>query len=249
MTATIHTDKGHEMSPRRAAVVAGLGYLLTPTWFAEFYVYPHLVIPGKIEQTAQNILAHQGLFSAGILCYLFSYVCDVVVAWALYYLLKPVSAPLSRLAAWFQLVYSAVGLTATLNLVTVLRLLRTPADAALFGPGPLLAQVRVLLMTFGSIWGLSLILFAAHLMLVGYLIYRSGYIPKWVGISAFVAGIGYVVQNLNAYLFPEPDLGYVAVALLGELVLAFWLLIRGWKIRQATVPSSVESPHASSPQA
>ena len=215
--------------------------LASPTPFAEFYVYPHLVIPGHIEQTAQNILAHQGLFSAGILAYLFSFICDVVIAWALYYLLKPVSAP-TLLAAWFQLVYTAAGLCACLNLVTVLRLLRTPADAALFGAGPLFAQVRVLLMTFGSIWGLSLVFFAIHLMLAGYLIYRSGYIPKWVGIAMFIAGVGYVVQNLNAYLFPDPDLGYVAVALVGELVFMLWLLILGWKIEEPIMRPSVGQP-------
>ncbi len=235
MTSTAQLDRRQDLSPRRAALVAGLGYLLTPTPFAEFYVYPHLVIPGHIDLTAQNILAHQGLFAAGILAYVFSFVFDVVIAWALYYLLKPVSASLSRLAAWFQLVYTAAGLCACLNLVTVLRLLRTPEDAALFGSATALhAQVRVLLMTFGSVWGLSYVFFAIHLGLVGYLIYRSGYIPKWVGILLAVAGVGYVVQNLNAYLFPEPDLGYVAITLVGEFVFMLWLLIRGWKIKEPT---------------
>jgi len=233
MTSTTKTDCGQEISLPRAALVAGLGYLLTPTPFAEFYVYPHLVISGKIEQTAQNILAHQSLFAAGIVCYLSSFVCDVVIAWALYYLLKPVSASLSLLAARFQLVYAAVGLSASLNLVTVLRLLDTPEDAALFGAGPLHAQIQLLLASFRSTWGLSLIFFAIHLMLVGYLIYKSGYIPKLIGILLVVAGVGYVVLNLNTYLFPEPDLGYVAIALLGELVFMFWLLLRGWKIKQS----------------
>ncbi len=226
------------MRPRTAALAAGLCYLLTPTPFAEFYVYPHLVIPGKIEQTAQNILAHQSLFAAGILAYLLSFVFDVIIAWALYYLLKPVSASLSLLAAWFQLVYTAVGLSASLNLVPVLRLLHTPEDAALFGAGPLHAQIRLLLMSFRSNWGLSLVFFGIHLMLVGYLIYRSGYIPKLVGILLAIAGVGYVVQNVNAYLFPEPDLGYVGIALVGELVFMLWLLIRGWKIKESAASPS-----------
>ena len=105
---------------------------------------------------------------------------------------------------------------------------------------PLLAQVRVLLMTFGSIWGLSAVLFAIHLMLAGYLIYRSGYIPKWVGILLAIAGLGYVVQNLNAYLFPEPDLRYVDVALAGEFVFMLWLLVRGWKIQDPAMPASAD---------
>ena len=104
----------------------------------------------------------------------------------------------------------------------------------------MLAQVRVLLMTFGSIWGLSAVLFAIHLMLAGWLIYRSGYIPKWVGILLAVAGLGYVVQNLNAYLFPEPDLGYVAVALAGEFVFMLWLLVRGLKIKEPAMPASAD---------
>src|SRR5262249_32261053 len=145
------------------------------------------------------------------------------------------SVSLSLLAAWFQLVYTAVGLYASLNLVTVLRLLNTPEDAAMFGAGPLHAQVRLLLASFRSTWGLSLVFFAVHLMLVGYLVYKSGYIPKLIGVLLVIAGVGYVVQNLNAYLFPKPDLGYVAIALLGELVFMFWLLIRGWKIKEPAV--------------
>lgn len=243
MISTMTNDRQQDIGPRWAALIAGLGYLLNPAPFAEFYVYPHLVVPGHIDQTTQNILAHQNLFAAGILAYLFSFVGDVVIAWALYYLLKPVSAPLSLLAAWFQLVYTAAGLCGSLALVTILRLLRTPEDAALFGTGPLQAQVRLLLIAFRSTWGLSLVFFAIHLMLAGYLIYRSGYIPKLVGALLFVAGIGYVVQNLNAYLFPEPDLGYAAIALLGELVFMFWLLIRGWKIAQPAVLSSDPLSH------
>lgn len=238
MTSTTKADPGQRISLRGAALVAGLGYLLTPTPFAEFYAYPHLVISGNIEQTTQNILAHQGLFLAAILCYLFSYVCDVVIAWALYYLLRPVSASLSLLAAWFQLVYTAVALPASLKLVTVLRLLSTPADAALFGPGPLHAQVRLLFVSFRSAWGMSFILFAIHLLLVGYLVYRSGYIPKWVGILLMIAGLGYAVQNLGPYLFPDANFDYVGIALLGELVFMFWLLIRGWKIKEPGVETS-----------
>jgi hypothetical protein len=225
-------------SLRQAALVAGFGYLLTPTPFAEFYVYPHLVIPGNMQLTVQNILAHHGLFAAGFLAYLLSFLMDIVIAWGLYHLLKPVSASLSLLAAWFQLVYTAVGLTASLNLVTALRLISGSDGTALFEPGPMQAQVYVLLMSFRTTWGLSLIFFGAHLMLVGYLIFRSSYIPKPVGILLAVSGVGYVVLNLNINLFPEYDLGYVGIALLGELVFVFWLLIRGWKIRITAVLAS-----------
>jgi hypothetical protein len=239
MISTIKTDARQGLGLRQAALIAGLGYLFTPTPFAEFYVYPHLVVSGRMDQTSQNILAHQNLFAVGILCYLFSYVLDVMIAWALYYLLKPVSNSLSLLAASFQLVYAAVGLSASLNLVTVLRVLSTPENATLFGAGTVQAEVQLLLTSFRATWGMSLILFGVHLMLVGYLVYRSSYIPKLIGILLVIAGLGYVVQNLNAYLFPEPDLSYIGIALIGELVFMFWLLIRGWKIRDLS-PEAVK---------
>lgn len=186
-------SRGHDIKLGHAALVAGVGYLLTPTPFSEFYIWPHLVIPTNIEQTEHNIIGHHNLFAAAILCYLISYVFDVVIAWALYYLLKPVSASLALLAAWFQLVYTAVGLTASLNLTGVLRLLTTPQDVALFGGGFLHGQIRLMLSSFHATWGLSLIFFGIHLVLVGYLIFKSGYIPKLVGVFVAIAGLGYVI--------------------------------------------------------
>jgi len=225
----------HEISLRHAALVAGLGYLLTPTPFAEFYVWPRLVMPGDAAQTLLNIQVHHEMFAIGIVCYLLSYVLDVVIAWALYYLLKAVSAPLSMLAAWFQLVYAAVGLSASLSLAVVPRLSNLSVGDAVVSSDMARAQVQLVLASFHPTWGLGLIFFGIHLLLVGYLIYKSGYIPKLIGILLALAGAAYIIQNLNAYLFPKPDLGYVAVALSGELVFMFWLLIRGWKIKQTEV--------------
>ena len=190
---------------------------------------------GDAARTLHNIQDHQSLFAVGVICYLLSFVLDVVIAWALYYLLKPVSGPLAMLAAWFQLVYTAVGLSAALSLAVVLRLLNVSSGNTVFSNGALGAQVHLILASFHPIWGLGLVFFGVHLLLVGYLIYQSGYIPKPIGILLALAGAAYIVQNLNAYLFPKPDLGYVAVALIGELVFMFWLLIRGWKIKQPEI--------------
>src|SRR4051812_46081031 len=92
---------GAGLTLRQAALIAGFGYLSMPVAFAEFYVYPTLVIPDNIEQTVQNIGPHGGLFAAAIVCYLITFISDVVIAWALYFLLVPVNRPVSLLAAWF----------------------------------------------------------------------------------------------------------------------------------------------------
>ena len=237
MVTTVPADRTNPayrsqgLSLRQAALAAGIGYLLTPTPFAEFYSYSRLVAVGNMAQTTQNIQAHPGLFFATFLAYFGSFVCDIVIAWGLYYLLRPVNAAVSLLASLFQLVYAAVGLYTSFNLVTVLRLLNRPEYLALLGPASLQAQVGLLLASFRAGWEMSLALFGIHLILVGYLIYRSGYIPKIVGFFVGVAGLGYMINSMAPYLFPEANLGWLPFTFVGELILMFWLLIGGWRLK------------------
>jgi hypothetical protein len=137
-------DQGHGITLRQAALIAGFGLLVMAATspFAEFYVFPRLIIRDDVEQTARNILAHQGLYVAGVLAYLINFVGDVVVAWALYVLLRPVNAAVSLLTAWFRLVYTVIAVVALLNLVNALRLLNTPDYLTAFGPAPLHAQMQ-----------------------------------------------------------------------------------------------------------
>lgn len=218
---------------RQAALIAGFGYLLMPVAYAEFSIYPKLVIPGNIEQTVQNIVAHRGLFVAAMLCYLISLVLDVVIAWALYILLAPVNRALSLLTAWFRLMWIAIGLFGLLNLVTVFRLLNTPDYLTTFGPVPLHAQVKLLLNSFRYDWSMGLVIFGIHLALLGCLIYKSGYIPRILGVLLVIDGLGWVIDGLRPYLCPNAHLGFIFITFFGELFFMLWLLIRGWKIQES----------------
>jgi len=218
------------LSLRQAAVIAGLGYLLNPVSYAEYSLYPRLEIPGNVEQTAQNIANHGGVFAALILCYLINFIGDVVIAWALYFLLAPVNRSLSLLTAWFRLIYTAVALSGVMNLVTVYRLLHEQQYLTLFAAGPLHAQMELLLNSFQYTWSMSLVIFGIHLILLGILIFRSGYIPRILGILLVIDGLGWMISMLRPYLYPDVHLGFLFVTYLGELIFMLWLLIRGWKI-------------------
>jgi hypothetical protein len=230
-----HHNEG--LTLRQAALIAGFGYLLMPVAYAEFSILPKLVIPGDIEQTAQNIVVHGRLFVAAILCYLITLMLDVVIAWALYVLLVPVNRAVSLLTAWFRLMYTAVALFGLLNLVTVFRLLHTPDYLTAFGLGPLHAQAKLLLNSFRYDWSMSLVIFGIHLGLLGCLIYRSGYIPRIIGILLAINGLGWVIDSLRPYLYPNAHLGFIFVTFFGELIFMLWLLIRGWKIQEPTAHS------------
>src|SRR6516225_9448265 len=182
MTSVNPANWDEGLTLRQAALIAGVSYLLMPVTLAEFYINPKLLIAGNIEQTAQNIAAHGRLFGTAILCYLITLILDVVIAWALYILLAPVNRAVSLLTAWFRLMYTAIALFALLNLTTVYRLLTVPDYVTTFGSGPLHAQALLLLNSYRYDWSMSLIIFGIHLGLLGYLIYRSRYIPKILGI-------------------------------------------------------------------
>jgi Domain of unknown function (DUF4386) len=221
---------------RQAALIAGFAYLLNPVTYAES-LYPKLVFTGNAEQTVQNISTHGGLFLAALFCYLINFIGDVVIAWALYFLLAPVNRALSLLTAWFQLVYTAVALGGLLNMVSVFRLLDTPDYLTFFGSSQLHAQVYFLVKSFQYDWGISMLFFAIHLVLLGYLIYRSGYIPKILGILLVIDGLAWVINSLKPYLFPNAHLGYLFIGFLGELFFMLWLLIRGWRIQEPATDS------------
>lgn len=223
------------MTLRQAALVAGFAYLFNPVSYAEFSIYPKLVIPSNIEQTVQNIVAHGDLFLVAVFCYLTSFIGDVVIAWALYILLVPVNRSVSLLTAWFQLVYAAIALFGLSNLVAVYRILNTPDYLTLFGSGQVHAQVMLLLRSFRYDWSMALVLFGIHLVLLGYLIYRSGYIPRVLGILLVINGFGWVIDSLRPYVFPNAHLGFIFITFFGELFFMLWLLARGWKIQEPAV--------------
>jgi Domain of unknown function (DUF4386) len=118
------------------------------------------------DQTVQNISAHMGLLAAAILCYIISFIGDIIITWALYVLVAPVNRALSLLTAWFQLVYAGVALCAVFGLLDVYHLLATPYYLNLFGSGQLHAQVWLLLNSLHYEWSMSLIIFGIHLVLL-----------------------------------------------------------------------------------
>jgi hypothetical protein len=230
-------DQG--ISLRQAALIAGFGLLIMAfaVPFAEVFVYAKLVVRGDIAGTTQNIAASKGLFLAGIFSYLIGFTCDVLVAWALYVLLIPVNRSVSLLTAWFRLVYTVIAFFGLAKLVTVYRGVSTPDYLTVVGSDQLHAQVHLLLSSFRFEWTMGMILFGIHLGLLGYLVYRSDYIPRILGIVLAIAALGYLVYYLSPYLYPNADLGFLVITFTGELIFMLWLLVRGWRIQEPTTHS------------
>ena len=224
---------------RAAAIIAGLAYLLDPVSYAEFTLYPKLVVSGNIGQTVANISGHHGAFVTMLFFYFLNFVEDIVMAWALYYLLAPVNRAVSALASIFQLVYAGIALVGLLNLATVFHMVTQPDYLASFGSTQLHAEINLLIHTFRTYYSLGLILFGIHLVLIGALIVRATYIPWWLGVVLVIDGLGWIVFELQPYLFPGLNVDVLFYTFFGELLFMLWLLIMGWRIKE---PAPVFSP-------
>jgi hypothetical protein len=189
-------------------------------------------VPGNALETTQNIIANKTLFASAIFGYLITFLCDLVVAWALYVLLKPVHENLSLLTAWFRLVYTVIAIVALLNLVTILRVLNTSEVLTVLPGDSFSTQVLLSIDAFRSNWYFGLLFFAIHLGLLGYLVVQSTYIPKILGVFLIIAGLGYLLTNLKPFLFPSINLDLAEYTFYGELVFMLWLLIKGPKIQE-----------------
>ena len=231
MKTNISTSRYMDISLRTSALVAGLGllFMTISAPIANFGVIEKLVIPGNPASTVTNIMASAGLFRIGIGVFLIVAILDVVVAWALYILLKPVNNSISLLAAWFRVVYAAVLAFALNNLLIVLRLINGTDYLAAFETSQLHAQVMLFLNAFTDGWDLGLLIFGLHLLVLGYLAFKSGYIPKILGILVLVAGLGYTIDAVGKLLSPNYTLSLAMFTFIGEVLLIFWLLWRGIK--------------------
>jgi len=202
---------------RRASLTAGLALALMSVLAAVgvFGATAPLVTPGDPTKTAQDILGAEGLFRWGIACLIVVVILDVVVAAALLTLFTPVDRGLAMMAAWFRVAYAAVYLVAILQLVLALDLLGEPEQA-----------MRAI-DAYNRIWLVGLVLFGVHLLLIGYLAHRSGFMAKVFGILLVVAGLGYIADGFVAVLVAGTSVSIGQFTFVGEVALILWLLIVG----------------------
>lgn len=206
--------------PRTASLVAGIALALMAVLagFGNFGAIVPLVTPGDAERTARDIAESAPLFLAGIASLFVVTILDLIVAGALYALFRPVNPVVSAVAAWTRVVFAAVFMVAIGQLVTAYTLLDQPVAA--------LHSIDA----FTTIWVTGLGLFGIHLLLVGYLAYRSGFMARIFGILLAVAGMGYLADAVGTLLVDGFTAVFGQFLFVGEVALIFWLLIRGRRL-------------------
>jgi hypothetical protein len=232
-------DRTAEASPMVYARVAGLLYLviIICAGFSEGYVRSSLIVPGDAAATAGNILAAPWLFRVGFVSDLIAFLCDAVVAVLFYVLLKPVSRTLSMVAASLRLLaHPAIASVNLLNHFSALLLLGGADYLTAFNTDQLHALVLLFLTTHKYGYLIGGAFFGLHCLILGYLFFKSDLFPGILGILLVLASVGYLTESFGNFLFPRYGHLYawiVAVpAVIAELSLCLWLLIKGVKIEE-----------------
>jgi Domain of unknown function (DUF4386) len=236
-----------EASPRFIARMTGVFYLLTMLAgiFAQFFVSGRLVDFGDAAATATNILAHKSLFKLSFTVYLVEMACNVVYIALFFELLKPVSRSVSLIAAFLGLTGCVIKTFSRLFYLAPLFVLGGAHYLGVFG----LEQRQALALLFLRVndhgAAIALAFFGFYAFLTGYLIFKSTFLPRILGVLAEVAGLGWLAflsPTLGYRLFP-----YLAVfGFIGAVALIVWLLVVGvdeerWKERARVAAAFVLS--------
>ena len=239
------TGRIADISLRKAALIAGFAYLAIFLFGVGNLLLDNLIVRGDAAATASNIMASESQFRLGIAMVIIAHGADVVVAWALFLFLRPISGSLSLLTALFRLVFVAIAASAFVNLLSVSELLSGATDFGAIQPDQLNAQAMLSVTSYNYGFNVGFVFFGLHILGLGYLIVRSDYIPRVLGVLLIIASVGYFIDSFASFLSSDYAnnetlfVVFIAVpAIIAELSLTLWLLIRGGKRQPAGEPAN-----------
>lgn len=221
------------LSLQQIARIAGILYLIIIVggMFGGLTRESMLVADDPVA-TAENLVESEGLFRASILADVAMVLADVAIGVAFYYLLLPVNKGLSLLSAGFRLAQAAALGINLLMLFIALQFAGTDST-----------QAYVFFKVHGIGYNLALMFFATSILIQGYLVYKSGYFPRFLGVLLIIASMGYFIDNTASFVLSNYD-DYadtfqmiVMIAFPVELIMALWLLLRGVNPATEDVPA------------
>ena len=201
--------------------------------FSLIYVPTKLIVPGNAASTSDNILAHETMFRLAILADLVGSVIFICLGIALYRLLGRVNKIWAGLMVAFVLVSATVGFLNTLNNIAALTLFRGPDYLAVFDKPQRDALGMLFIRLHSQGIFINEIFWGVWLFPFGLLVFRSDFLPRFIGVWLMINCFGYVALSVIALFFPT----YYSAAfkfgqpiLFGELAIMLWLLIKGARV-------------------
>jgi len=221
------------MRPDHKARIAGMLYLIciAAGFCAEFFVREKLVVYSDAAMTAKNIIASPSLYRSGFLADLISFTTGIMVAVIFYDLFKSVSRPLARAAITFAIVSNTVSIAASIFCFAPIHILSGAGYLQTFEVAQLQSLALLSLRLYQFAFSINLALFSVDCFATGYLIFKSTFLPRLLGVLLAVGGFCYLTNSVAYFMPPEsfPDLfPYIYLpSLVAEVSLALWLFVAG----------------------
>lgn len=241
MNSNKMTARIADTSQRKAAKIAGIAYLfiIIPSFLIMIFVYFKLVVSGNAAATVNNIMANGLRFRIGTAYELIMYASVVILALALYVLLKPVNKNLALLALFWRLVEATIGAVAVLSSLIVL-LLINGGDYVKVGTVFETEQLHALVGLFLDIHSTAslvlVVFFCLGSTVFCYLFFKSKYIPRILAVFGIFSFLLLLIYTLVAILFPNlPAMIQIVCHVPGtlfEVIIGLWLLLKGVNVQQ-----------------
>ncbi len=208
-------------SIQKTAKIAGFLYLsMIPLGIMGLIYIPETVlVSGDILATINNIKENEMLFRWGIVSALLVQLVQIALVLSLYKLLKPVNDFYAKLMVIFALCAVPIAMLNEAAFGVVLFLIHSAEQS------PLLIDAFIYLHEYGIF--IAQIFWGLWLFPMGYLIYKSNYIPKFIGVLLMIGCFGYFVDSFIFFLYPEFGIMFSAFLFIGEVVLPLWLVFKG----------------------
>src|SRR5712691_8076103 len=226
-------DRTVATSPQLYARIGGVLYLIIIVVgiFDEAFVRNRIIVSGDAAATAANIRSLESLWRFGIAAEFVLLTCAVALTAIFYVLLRPVSRFVALLAVFFNLVSLAVEAAVQMFLLGALFPLGKAEYLKAFAPEQLYALASLSVKSHSYGFGVALIFFGCECLVLGYLIFKSGYLPKAVGVLMLIAGVCYLTNSFALLLAPDfANRLFPAIlvpAFIGETSFCLWLLVKG----------------------
>lgn len=222
-----------EISPQVYARIGGLIYLFMIFLgiIQEVLIRGKIVVAGDAAATATNLRSMEMLWRIGIAFEMLMVILTICLTLVLFLLTRPVHKHLALLAAFFGLLATGVQAAYSLYLMEALLPSGNMSYLSAFTAVQLDAMTALCINAHGSGFAIALLLFGPFFFITGYLLYQSGYLPKFLGVLYVIAGLSYFISSFTLILVPAWGAKYyffmAAPALIGELGLSLWLIIKG----------------------
>ncbi len=231
----IATDSNQRAQVRSTSVqtyarIAGVLFLVSfvAGGFGEAYVPSKFIVSGDAAATAKNIIASHSLFRFGFAAYLVEALCDIGLTLILYVLLRPAGKNLALLAVFFRLMGTSLFAVAELFYFAPALILGGANYLKTFSPDQLNSLALLSLKLYGYGAGIFIGFYGIASILLGYLMFRSGYLPRLLGGLMALGGVGFVMSNFAFVLAPAyASSALLLPAIIAGIALTAWLLVKG----------------------